>query len=561
MNDPIDQAGTEMKPKLEFLALAGELHFYILSFLPWQDILRCTSVCRTLRQTYVLSSELQYIVELGGQRLLPVPITDLGNHTPVSQRLQLLRDKAHTWLQFNLHARSFQTFSIQERFYEVRTYIADGHFCLWYESEDSGNWAKIIPILPNPSQQPVERHWSPGSLCPVPNAYIVDVYMDPAQNLIAIAYAVSRNILQEGRFYVDLRALDGDGIHPQAAGQTLLLSVLTAQDSHDTFTVTENPRLKGFGRYLALQCSPMFDDPTNTSRVIWWLQLWDWQHSTTSNCNLSDAMSHFEDSIDFCFVGNNRLLMLSDSFKLYSIEDMSREPQLLACYSLPFPVEHKKCLLPIDDIAHGSQLHMRAQQTMWTSDPEHRVLCYATLRPRLVFVISTSIFFDFDSERVGEKAVTIPWQHWGPTNTRVFPDSWKVYVSGNRVLQIFPTGTGSRYRLHMMDFSPLAVERRQGLGRVVREPSETEIHEPGKTLTTSLPYVEVVSDRVFDAMESIEMWVDGDRIYLAMIDPADENPEDLRMDRLEVIEMSTCRDRSIGIPEPVFDQATPIESS
>lgn len=44
--------------------------------------------------------------------------------------------------------------------------------------------------------------------------------MDPAQNLIAIAYGVNDDTIQ-GRFYVDLRTLDGDGIHPQAAGQTL----------------------------------------------------------------------------------------------------------------------------------------------------------------------------------------------------------------------------------------------------------------------------------------------------------------------------------------------------
>ncbi|KAG2339406.1 hypothetical protein BDR05DRAFT_621909 [Suillus weaverae] len=190
--------------------------------------------------------------------------------------------------------------------------------------------------------------------------------MDPAQNLIAVAYAVNNDMLQEGRFYVDLRALDGDGIHPQAAGQTLSLSVLTAQDSYDLFTVTEDLKLEGLGRHLALQCSVLDDPVSTTSQVIWWLQLWDWQHSTTSNSNLSDIMTHFDESINFYFVGNNRLLMTSDDLKLYSIEDMSREPRLLACYLMPFPVAISQCLLPIDDIAHSSQLQMQAQQTMWT---------------------------------------------------------------------------------------------------------------------------------------------------------------------------------------------------
>jgi hypothetical protein len=369
--------------------------------------------------------------------------------------------------------------------------------------------------------------------------------MDPAQNLIAVAYAVHNDTLQEGRFYVELRALDGDDIHPQAAGQTLFLSVLTAQDRHDWFTITEVLKLKGLGRHLALQNTPVFDDPVSTtSRVIWWLQIWDWQHSTTSNSNLSDTMSHSQLSLDFCFVGNDRFLMVSDDLKLYSIEDMSREPQLLACYLFPFPLANMQCHLPTDDIAHGSQMQMQAQQTMWTSDPEHRLLCYATFRPRLVFVISTQIFFNLHSERVGEQAVTVPWQNWGPKNARVFQDSWKVCVSGNRVLQAFPTGTRSKYRLHMMDFSPLAVERRQGLGQVVKDPSATEIHMLGKTLITSLPYVEVVSDRIFDAVELLGMWVDRDRLYLAkMMDSPEDDPGDLIMDQLKVFEMSII-DRS-----------------
>ncbi|KAG1758148.1 hypothetical protein EDD22DRAFT_1000165 [Suillus occidentalis] len=492
MNDPTDQAGKNGKPKVEFLALAEELQSYILSFLPWQDVLRCASVCKALRQTYISSSELQYIIELGGQGLLPVPIADPGNHTSVSQRLQLLRDKAHAWFQFNFHTHSFQTFFIEEQFHDHR------------ETGDSENWAKIVPLLPQPSEQTVIG------------------LQNRSQNLIAIAYGVNDDTFQEGRFCVDLRTLDGDGIHPQATGQTLFLSVHTAQDNHDLFTVMEDLQLKGFGRHLALQCCPVFNDVVSAPRVPWWLQLWDWQHSTRSNSNLSDMM--VLQSIDFCFVGNDRLLLVSDDLKLYSIEDMSRKPQLLACYSFPFPVKRIQCFQPTTDIAHGSQMQMPAQQTMWTSDPEQRLLCCVVFHPspRLAFAISTKIFFDLDSERVGEKAVMFPWEKWGPTNARLFQDPW------------------SRYRIHMMDFSPLAVERRQGLGLVVKKPSTIEIYELGKTLTTSLPYAEVASDRVFDAIELIGMWVDTDRIYLAKImDPPEDDPGDLRMDQLEVIEMSS----------------------
>jgi hypothetical protein len=76
------------------------------------------------------------------------------------------------------------------------------------------------------------------------------------------------------------------------------------------------------------------------------------------------------------------------------------------------------------------------------------------------------------------------------------------------------------FRLHVMDFSPLAVERRQGLGRVVKEPSTIDITDslefPNSseemTITTNLPYVEVWARNFSDLFD--RMWIDMDRIYL-----------------------------------------------
>lgn len=49
------------------------------------------------------------------------------------------------------------------------------------------------------------------------------------------------------------------------------------------------------------------------------------------------------------------------------------------------------------------------------------------------------------------------------------------------------------YSLHMMDFSPFAIKHRQGLGRLMKEPSTIDLD--GVLVTTSLPYVEVVSNK------------------------------------------------------------------
>lgn len=530
-----------------FLALAEELQSYILSLLPYRDILRCATVCRALRQTYMSSSELQYITELGGQQLLPVSDTDLDNHTSISKRLQLLRDKAHAWFKFDIH--SFEKVSIPEQYHDAKTSLADGHLCLFNEDEQS---AKIFPILPKPSQQRIERDWPSGSLCSILNADSIEVFMDPAQNLIAIACMIADETLEmdDERLYIDLGTLDGlgdGGVHPEAAGKTLFLSGLPRCE--DGLYTIENWKLEGLGRHIAFRRSLLVHEGGyKFGEEIWFMQIWDWQHSTTSSCVLSDTIINPDvgESLDFCFLGNDKLLIVSKDLKLYSIEDLSQAPQLLACFLMPVSVTGIQCLLPMDDIAHSSQLQMQAQRTMWTSDPKNRILSLIT-RTRdatnsLAFIISTRIFFD-PQAGVSDRMAGIPWEHWGPPNARIFVHNWRcrVGVSGNRVLQAFPTMDMTlvedypNYLLYMMDFSPLAVERRQGLGRVVREPSTIEIPELEETLTTSLPYVEVVSDRIFGVDQVMDIWVDKDRIYLPKLNAEESDSDGIA--ELEVIEI------------------------
>ncbi|KAG1719281.1 hypothetical protein EDB19DRAFT_2030440 [Suillus lakei] len=490
----VKRVGHELKFKAGFFSLAEELHFYILGFLPCRDILRCTSVCKALRQMYMSSSELQYIVELSGQQLLvPIPSTD--NHTPISERLQLLRDKAHAWFKFNLH--SFEIVTIPKEPFYVDEIVTHGHLCLWND-----DLAVIIPILPKPSQHTVEHdQWQRtlSSVTSVPHSYKLDVFMDPAQNLIAVAHVVDEII------YIDIRTLDDDGVHPRAAGRRLFLSVLRGYEEHD---MNDSTNLQVFGRHIAFR-------RTSLSFDCWQLQIWDWQHSMTSNCFLSGDLT---DAIDFCFLGNNRLLVLGDTLKLYSIDDMSRMPQFLACFLMPIPLLSTRCLLPMEP-------QTQTQQT-YTSDPEHRLLCMTTyveeeFSDTYVYIISTKIFFDLDGTAV---ATPIPWKRWGPSNSRIFKHAGecKVHLSGNRVLQAFPVGTPDLgpvdYILHMMDFSPLAMTNRRGLGRVVKEPSTIDINDftdgSQESLITSLPYVEVVSNREFHVGELEDIWIDKDRIYL-----------------------------------------------
>ncbi|KAG1855330.1 hypothetical protein DFJ58DRAFT_745488 [Suillus subalutaceus] len=500
-----------MKPEVGFLSLAEELWFYILSFLSCQDILHCTSVCKALRQMYMFSSELQYIVELSGQRLLPVPNTD--NLTPVSQRLQLLRDRAHAWLKFDIH--SFKTTTMPKISYDQETFLTDGHFYFWNDTQNS---ATIIPTLPKPSQQAIERNWSPRTSCINPYSTNLKVFMDPAQNLIAVVYIDYAEL----RHDIDLRALDSDRVHPLAAGRTLFLSELLNYGTVNEGIEMPLMTLKGCGRYIALQRVYMAsvedeDGEGHLRKYMSQLEIWDWQHSTTSSSVLSNVLRYpAMSSTDFCFLENNRLLVVIEDLKLYSIEDMAQAPQLLACFLPPLLLSNVQCLFPMDDIEHSAHLQTQARQMMYTPDPANQLLCL--IASDLVFIISTRIFFVLDGIAV---AMPIPWNHWGPSITRVLehpnPSRCKIHVRGNRVLQSFKADAGSgQYVLRLMDFSPLAATNRRGLGRVVKEPSTIVIAKStvrsGASLTTSLPYVEVVSDRRFEELQNI--WLERDRICL-----------------------------------------------
>ncbi|KAG2337717.1 hypothetical protein BDR05DRAFT_761604 [Suillus weaverae] len=196
---------------------------------------------------------------------------------------------------------------------------------------------------------------------------------------------------------------------------------------------------------------------------------------------------------------------------------MSQAPQLLACFLFPAQVECIKCF-PSNLKDNLNLAH--TQRTMWTFDPTRQLLSLLTCSPLLHFVISTSIFFELDFfEGI---ATEIPWKHWGPSNSRVFRDNemFDSSVGGSRVLKAIPTVETADddlkdYRLHMIDFSPLAVKHRQGIGQVVREPSTVDLE--GELVTTSLPYVEVVSDAT-PSHHLTPSWVDEDRIYVIHTD-------------------------------------------
>lgn len=167
--------------------------------------------------------------------------------------------------------------------------------------------------------------------------------MDPAQNLFAIMYTVYEMT------YIYLATLDDGCVHPHAAGPALVLELPGSE---------WQSKLQCYGRHIAVW-REFYTGGVETSWPfasdrVWQLQIWDWQHSTTSSSVLNGNMQNtFLTPTSFCFLGNDRLLVVADDLKLYSIKDMPETPRLLASFLLLFPLVDTEHYLPA---LHGSQL-------------------------------------------------------------------------------------------------------------------------------------------------------------------------------------------------------------
>jgi len=84
--------------------------------------------------------------------------------------------------------------------------------------------------------------------------------------------------------YIDLGALDSDRVHPLAAGQTLFACEPLKSDDNNRVKTSET-RVKVCGRHIALQHYFVLLDDDEVGKFyqhMSQLQIWDWQHSTTS---------------------------------------------------------------------------------------------------------------------------------------------------------------------------------------------------------------------------------------------------------------------------------------
>ncbi|KAG1749033.1 uncharacterized protein EDB91DRAFT_1334439 [Suillus paluster] len=427
--------------------IPAELRCHILSFLSYNEIIRCALTSHTMYDTVKSSVELQYIIELGSQKLIqvhPRPPT-----VSTAECLHIIRDKANAWNSFELDATKAKAL----RFPGVFNSSSIIHQQLGLSNSSIDENAAYHAIDFKSYATRASRRWRHDHHPVIRTTR----FMDDAQDLIITARFPTA--IDSHEFKVLFHTISTGEEHPLAHESRVVAGKLACDEEGDL-----NVSVSVLGDRIAL-CVAEKDENGDS---YWSLHVWNWHQG-----GQADDISVIGKGHDFCdvrFLTRERLLVLSSDV-FHSAQN---------CARLKSPDDH----------------------WIWTTNPADRVISVMWSFPTSVFVISARIFLMnipptwFDATL--KDGLSVPWSSWGPQNSRCFGGAGNFGVGGSRVIRVVPVAgrSDSSFQLHMTDFNSSAVAR--GIGKVTREPTTTTIVSDVE-VTTCLPFVEVVYDQVFDA--------------------------------------------------------------
>ncbi|KAG0701569.1 hypothetical protein DFH29DRAFT_1050180 [Suillus ampliporus] len=463
--------------------IAEELRCHILSFLSYHETICCASISKTFYNTIKNSVELQYTIELGAQRLIPIhprPPT-----VSVAECLRVLRDKASAWSSFELNVTQRLRFAFiaRQRFRDRSTSsfvlksVTHQQLNIFTPTMHGDVISKIIDLrtcTPETTSAP-PCTWMKDSPNPIPGSFCC---LDEMQDLLVFATAETFTLTPIFVYQIYLRTISTGEGHPLAHGCRLVPRRVTFKITGiapcNTPLLFDHVAADVLGDRLAF-----YGTSTGLgqgSQKYWSLYVWNWYQGGPADA------------------------------ELYNVEDLSKPPQLHASFALSVSGDIGQFQFPSMFHSASSCAGLTGKHWIWTTNPADRVISVVTGFPWSILVIHARMFFTdipptwFDvTSRDGR---TVPWSLWGPRNSRFFPRVDSPFgVGGSRVVWAVPVSGSSPalgFRLHMTDFNPSAVAR--GIGKVVRKPSSINFGN----MTTWLPYVELVNDRVFpDSLDDI----------------------------------------------------------
>ncbi|KAH7907612.1 hypothetical protein BJ138DRAFT_1159727 [Hygrophoropsis aurantiaca] len=485
--------------KLCMMDLPSELMIIIFRNLSCRSLLRCCSVCHQFKDVIDHCVELQYHIELCLDGM-----TD-GPPGPISpaERLQRLRDLRHAWSALE---------------WRKSLLIPMPGACMAYELV-GGVFAKVNAISGGRGSQQFRAVWLPSadqleqSLIrddlAIPTR---DFAIDPSQDLIALVEAEDRNgdiLAAFGHFFptanlcIHLRTISTNAPHPQAQSPVIRLSL---------FLPINNAFIQFVNDVLGIL---FFTEPLRP-RII----LWNWKTGKTLVDQDSDQLP--EGTSDFTFL-SDRAYMLTcarndGSMEIFTFGDESPDDTNEILNAVVHVASLK--LPPLQDRVHVNQLQTHTgpflakcpADKLFTTDNEERIHVVSVdygggafdgLRRRSSFCMYmqnsiTTAYIHQHRDSRGGPPLQIPWEKWGPTNTRFLYQpslfQWLRYVHGKRV--VIPTYNDHGHTMEVLDFNVKATARQlvqrlkastwiQTVTEGSRIAAETVF---ASTVTTFLPY-------------------------------------------------------------------------
>ncbi|KAG2040858.1 hypothetical protein BDR03DRAFT_68403 [Suillus americanus] len=471
-------------------SLPDEMRCHILGFLSYNEIIRCALTCLTLYNTVKCSVELQYIIELGAQRLIEVhPRSPTSS---LSEYLCILRKKANAWNTFK----------------PIATHALRGMTLFNLNSIVHGN---IISCTPSVHMDPVSNtvDIKTKSTCivevlmnPSPALYTYR-YMDELQD-IEIIITLPIDVDSDGfKYQISFRTISTGEEHPLSHGSRIVsgrAACSNAQDIKIAVAVLDDR--------LAVYIAGLDENP------CWSLHVLSWQRPSQADdlCAIGDG----NELSDIRFLVKEKLIALSSDghIHLYDTEDPSKAPRLHTRFMLP--IRDQLGVFDHPSISHSAAscagLAVPVDHWIWTTNPADRVIL-VTWACSSICIISARVFFmDIPStwfDATSEDGRVVTWSSWGPQNSRLLHEErfgmerpYFFRVGGSRVVWAGSVAgePDSSFQLHMADFNPSAVAR--GIGKVIREPtiSGSVGLWSDAPVKTYLPFVEVSHDRFFNAL-------------------------------------------------------------
>ncbi|KAJ3528106.1 hypothetical protein NM688_g8037 [Phlebia brevispora] len=487
--------------------LPRELIVRILGYLPYNDLLRCMEVCKSLCDMSH-SVELRYKVELAAAGM------EDGSSSALStaDRLRRLEEHQVAWRDLRWKSET------------VVPMLRGGVWELYggVLAQSRGRETLVFRQIPSEIRGIEEKVWENEI-----GFRIRDFGMDPAQDLLVVIESPNGN----GIHRIHLLTVSAAKPHPQACRPAVI--------SHSPNGANFSFAIQVSGEHIGV----LFIGSTHDSESE--LLIWNW------HTGMLEMALHGRELASFSFLTNQHVLVGfvqavfldhpqdPPSLRVYDFENCAKEPvHILDAgyeYALDFPpMQPDGAVLaaairsdpspiwkPSEDLsvpfytARNDRLFVI---TCWVAEGHH-------ITTLILYIPSSTVLKYLSIPEKTEENHHFPWDAWGPSGTRMrmapagHSMVWVCYVYGQCFVapyrertQALTTPRGPKM-VQLFNFNQLAVQRAWSRGEqelenteIITGPSTVQLSVFTQPIQTSLPYlwkkvcVPYHADRTFDAV-------------------------------------------------------------